>query len=83
MNECYCCTHRYKRQGSHAHPSLTTLVPVKRAARRGECGVIRREDRTDPAMRFCLRSIYQIRSPAAVEVASGAMAVPACPYTRR
>jgi len=33
MNECYCWTHRDKRQGSHAPPSLTTLDPVKHAAR--------------------------------------------------
>ena len=33
MNECYCWTHRYKRQGSHAHPSLTNLVSVNIATR--------------------------------------------------
>ena len=38
MNECYCWTHRYKRQGSHAPPSLSNLVPVKHAARSGPGG---------------------------------------------
>ena len=50
MNEYYCWTHRYQRQGSHAPPSLTNLVQVKHATRSvSDAPTSAKETATEPA----------------------------------